>query len=224
MIYLVEDDVSIRELVVYTLNITGYISKGFDTPSSFWDEMKVELPELILLDIMLPEEDGLSILKKLRENILTKDIPVIMLTARDSEFDKVNGLNNGADDYIPKPFGMMELIARINAVLRRYGKKENNDIKIDGLYVNFKTHIVKVNNEEVKLTLKEYDLLCYLLNNKNIVLTRDQILNQVWGYNFDGETRTVDVHIGSLRQKLNECGNLIETIKGYGYKIGGHNI
>lgn len=223
MIYLVEDDTSIRELVVYTLNMTGFEAVGFENPSEFDEAMNESVPDLVILDIMLPGEDGISILRRLRDTPDTADIPIIMLTAKDSEFDKVTGLNSGADDYIAKPFGMMELLARINAVMRRYGitQSEKEQIEINGLYVNFKTHDVKVHGVDIKLTLKEYDLLCYLIKNLNIVLTRDRILNHVWGYDFDGETRTVDVHIGSLRQKLHDCGNMIETVKGYGYKIGG---
>lgn len=221
MIYFVEDDSNIRELVVYTLNSTGFEATGFAKPSLFWQAIKEETPTLILLDIMLPEEDGLSILKKLRSNADTASVPVIILTAKADEFDKVRGFDLGADDYVPKPFGMMELVARVKAVLRRVERNtSHSEYTIGPLYVSPKKHIVKVNNETVVLTLKEFDMLCYLLENKGIVLSRDQILNKVWGYSFDGESRTVDVHIRTLRQKLGEGGDTISTIRGIGYKIG----
>ncbi len=221
MIYFVEDDSNIRELVVYTLNSTGFDAIGFSRPSEFWKAIKAETPSLILLDIMLPEEDGLSILKKLRSESETASVPVIILTAKADEFDKVKGFDLGADDYVPKPFGMMELVARVKAVLRRVERETSpSDYTIGALYVCPKKHIVKVNGENVVLTLKEFDMLCYLLENKGIVLSRDQILNKVWGYSFDGESRTVDVHIRTLRQKLKEGGDAISTIRGIGYKIG----
>lgn len=221
MIYFVEDDSNIRELVVYTLNSTGFDAIGFSRPSEFWKAIKTETPSLILLDIMLPEEDGLSILKKLRSEPETASVPVIILTAKADEFDKVKGFDLGADDYVPKPFGMMELVARVKAVLRRVERETSpSDYTIGALYVCPKKHIVKVNGENVVLTLKEFDMLCYLLENKGIVLSRDQILNKVWGYSFDGESRTVDVHIRTLRQKLKEGGDAISTIRGIGYKIG----
>lgn len=222
MIYFVEDDSNIRELVVYTLNSTGFESTGFSKPSDFWSAVKKEVPTLVLLDIMLPEEDGLSILKRLRSNPDTASIPVIILTAKADEYDKVRGFDLGADDYVPKPFGMMELVARVKAVLRRVERDSaQGEYTIDSLYVCPKKHIVKVNGENVVLTLKEFDMLCYLLENKGIVLSRDQILNKVWGYSFDGESRTVDVHIRTLRQKLGKAGDTISTIRGVGYKIGG---
>lgn len=221
MIYFVEDDSNIRELVVYTLNSTGFSATGFSKPSDFWKELKEKTPTLVLLDIMLPEEDGLSILKKLRSNPDTASIPVIILTAKADEYDKVRGFDLGADDYVPKPFGMMELVARVKAVLRRVEHDTtSSEYHIGPLYVYPKKHIVKVNDENVLLTLKEFDMLCYLLENKGIVLSRDQILNKVWGYSFDGESRTVDVHIRTLRQKLGEAGETISTIRGIGYKIG----
>ncbi len=221
MIYFVEDDSNIRELVVYTLNSTGFEATGFSKPSLFWQAIKDETPTLILLDIMLPEEDGLSILQKLRSNADTASVPVIILTAKADEYDKVRGFDLGADDYVPKPFGMMELVARVKAVLRRVERETApSDYTIGALYVCPKKHIVKVNGEAVVLTLKEFDMLCYLLENKGIVLSRDQILNKVWGYSFDGESRTVDVHVRTLRQKLGEGGDSISTIRGIGYKIG----
>lgn len=221
MIYLVEDDESIRELVVYTLKSQGMDTKGFERPSLFWKAMEKEQPSLLLLDIMLPEEDGISILKKLRMRPDTRKLPIIMLTARGSEYDMVVGLDSGADDYIPKPFRMMELISRIRALLRRTEDSGAEEYQMGCLYVSPARHIVTVNQEPVSLTLKEYEMLCLLLKNSGIVLSRTQLLNQIWGYEFDGESRTVDVHIRTLRQKLGEAGDLIETVRGIGYKIGG---
>ena len=225
MIYFLEDDNSIRELVVYTMNSTGFEAVGFGKPAEFWAAMEKEVPSLVLLDIMLPEEDGLSILKKLRANPATKKLPVMMLTAKDSEYDKVLGLDSGADDYVPKPFGMMELMARIKALLRRTGSQEpeEREYTLGKLYVSPSRHLVKVDGKEVSLTLKEFELLCFLLENDGMVLTRDKILARIWGYDFDGETRTVDVHVRTLRQKLGECGSLIETVRGVGYKIDGRD-
>ena len=221
MIYFTEDDDSIRELVIYTLNSVGFSARGFSKPSDFWNALKTETPDLILLDIMLPEEDGLEILRKLRASSLKK-IPVMMLTAKSSEYDKVVGLNEGADDYLAKPFGMMELVARIKALLRRTEEdaKRSPEYTHGNLYVCPAKHIVRVNGEEVSLTRKEFDLLYLLLENSGIVLTRDVILNKIWGYRFDGESRTVDVHIRTLRQKLGSAGDIIETVRGIGYKIG----
>ena len=222
MIYLVEDDASIRELVVYALSNSGFEARGFDTPSAFWQAMERETPVMVLLDIMLPEEDGLQILKKLRADPRTRRTPVIMLTAKGSEYDKVIGLEAGADDYIPKPFGMMELIARVKALLRRTSDAPAPDTyQVGCLTVSPQRHLVEVEGAPVTLTLKEYELLCMLLKNRNMVLTRDRLLNQIWGYSFDGENRTVDVHIRTLRQKLGKAGDLIETVRGVGYKIGG---
>ena len=221
MIYFVEDDTNIRELVLYTLNSTGFEAEGFAHPQSFWEALSQQLPSLVLLDIMLPEEDGLSILKKLRTNPDTASVPVIMLTAKGNEADKVKGFDLGADDYVSKPFGMMELVARVKAVLRRTKTQEKKSEYIMGpLYVCPEKHIVTVNEENVTLTLKEFEMLCYLLENTGVVLSRDQILNKIWGYSFDGESRTVDVHIRTLRQKLGEGGSCISTVRGVGYKIG----
>lgn len=220
MIYLIEDDDNIRELVVYTLNQMKLPTKGFNCPSEFWNALKEETPELILLDIMLPEEDGLSILQTLRSDHKTERLPIIMLTAKADEYDRVKGLESGADDYITKPFGMMELVARVKAVLRRADYSQAQpDFRIDNLYVCPSKHIVQVDDNNITLTLKEFDLLCMLLANRGIVLTRDKILDQIWGYSFDGENRTVDVHIRTLRQKLGPAGSLIHTIRGVGYKI-----
>lgn len=221
MIYFVEDDESIRELVLYTLNESGFETRGFDVPSKFWKALKEEAPELILLDIMLPEEDGIQILKKIRVMPGISKVPVMMLSAKGSEFDKVVGLNNGADDYLPKPFGMMELVARVKALLRRSENSESSaEYRIGELVISPERHQVKVSGEEIPLTLKEFELLLLLVENKGIVFTRDQLLTKIWGYAFDGESRTIDVHIRSLRQKLGECGKLIETVRGIGYRIG----
>lgn len=221
MIYLVEDDNSIRELVVYTLNSSGLETRGFALPSQFWNALEECVPSLILLDIMLPEEDGLTILKKLRQSASMRKVPVMMLTAKGSEYDKVIGLDLGADDYVPKPFGMMELIARIKALLRRAEDTEGTgeaEYRVGELYVCPSKHIVKVGDKNVSLTLKEFEMLCLLLESRDIVLTRDQLLNKVWGYAFDGENRTVDVHVRTLRNKLKPC-DVIETVRGIGYKI-----
>ncbi|WP_304507910.1 response regulator transcription factor [Anaerotignum sp.] len=223
MIYLVEDDNSIRELVAYTLHSAGFIAEGFEKPSAFWDAMENELPSLILLDVMLPEEDGISILKKIRASAKTKKIPIILLTAKGSEYDKVMGLDSGADDYVAKPFGMMELLARVKALLRRAeGEEKKAEYELGELSVSQSRHEVAVAGKEVILTLKEFELLCLLLENKGRVMTRDQLLNHIWGYGFDGENRTIDVHIRTLRQKLGEWGQYIETVRGIGYKIGGN--
>lgn len=220
MIYLVEDDSNIRELVTYALNGMNLEAKSFSSPSPFWAEMDKALPSLILLDIMLPEEDGLSILKKLKRSSATENIPVIMLSAKSSEIDKVNGFELGADDYIAKPFGVMELVARIKARLRKETSEKRYEYSVGPLYVCPEKHIVTVNGESVTLTYKEFEMLCMLLKNMGIVLTRDQLLNSIWGYSFDGESRTVDVHVRTLRHKLGSAGELIETVRGIGYKIG----
>lgn len=226
MIYLLEDDASIRELVCYSLEKTGNEARGFTYPRDFYAAVSEELPELVILDVMLPEEDGLSVLKKLRENAKTRELPVIMLTARASEFDKVTALDGGADDYVTKPFGVMELISRVKALLRRTvrrGAAPEKTYTLDELCVSVEKHEVTVSGEAVALTLKEFDLLVLLFEHRGAVLNRDQILTEVWGYDFDGENRTVDVHIRSLRQKLGACGDLVETVRGVGYKITGKN-
>lgn len=222
MIYLIEDDNNIRELVTYTLINSGLDTVAFSLPSDFWKAINEQLPSLILLDLMLPQEDGMTILKKLRSSSSTRKIPIIIVTAKSGEFDKVIGLDNGADDYITKPFGMLELVARIKALLRRTeNHKQDDDYCIGKLYVSTSKHIVRVDGKDVNLTYKEFSMLCYLLNNRGVVLTRDKLLNEIWGYDFDGESRTVDVHIRTLRQKLGDAGDLIETVRGIGYKIGG---
>ena len=221
MIYLVEDDDSIRELVLYTLHTTGFEAEGFRNAADFWQALEKELPQLVLLDIMLPDEDGLHILKRLRAGAETADLPVMMLTAKSSEYDRVVGLDSGADDYMPKPFGMMELVSRVRALLRRAAKPAAEDklFTVGSLAVDVKRRAVTVDGEPVILTYKEFELLCYLLENRGVVLSRDQILTKIWDYNYSGETRTVDVHIRTLRQKLCDAGALIETVRGVGYRL-----
>ena len=209
---------------MYTLNGQGLVAEGFAYPSDFWHAMEKKIPDLVLLDIMLPEEDGLEILQKLRKKKETKNIPIAMLTAKGSEYDVVKGLDGGADDYIPKPFRMMELVSRVKALLRRGGQEQPQDDEeyvLGELYVSKKRHLVKVNGEEVTLTMKEIELLLLFLSNPGIVFSRAQLLDKIWGYQFDGESRTVDVHIRTLRQKLKDAGHYIETVRGIGYKVGG---
>ena len=219
-ILVVEDDRNISDLIRMYLEKEGFeVRSAYDGGKAI-EEFEKQAPDLVLLDIMLPEEDGLSILKKLRNNPPTRKLPILMLTAKGSEYDKVIGLDCGADDYVPKPFGMMELIARVKALLRRTERKDPQpEHTIRGLYVCPAKHIVTVDGEPVSLTLKEFEMLCVFLENRNVVLTRDQLLNKVWGYAFDGESRTVDVHIRSLRQKLGEYADVIETVRGIGYKL-----
>lgn len=221
MIYLLEDDESIRELVCYSLNKTGSKAEGFSVPSQLYAALDAALPELVILDVMLPHEDGISILKRLRASARTAHIPIIMLTARDSEFDKVVALDAGADDYVTKPFGVMELIARVKAILRRSSRTESAERQYSAgnLSVSTLRHEVLCNGECVELTYKEFELLCFLFEHRGAVLTRDQILREVWGYEFDGENRTVDVHVRTLRRKLGDCADVIETVRGVGYKI-----
>ena len=224
MIYLLEDADSIRKLVLYGLDSQGFQAKGFALPSEFWRAMDAEMPELVLLDIMLPEEDGLSILRKLRARPATKRLPIIMLTAKNSEYDRVIGLDHGADDFVSKPFSMLELIARIRAVLRRAEPAQaSGDFSLGLLFVSPDRHEVKVGGKDVTLTNKEFELLCLLLRNKGIVLTRATLMDRVWGFESERENRTLDVHIRTLRVKLGEAGSYIETVRGIGYKIGGEN-
>ena len=224
MIYLLEDDDSIRKLVLYGLDSQGFQAKGFALPSEFWRAMDAEMPELVLLDIMLPEEDGLSILRKLRARPATKRLPIIMLTAKNSEYDRVIGLDHGADDFVSKPFSMLELIARIRAVLRRAEPAQaSGDFSLGLLFVSPDRHEVKVGGKDVTLTNKEFELLCLLLRNKGIVLTRATLMDRGWGFESERENRTRDVHIRTLRVKLGEAGSYIETVRGIGYKIGGEN-
>jgi two-component system alkaline phosphatase synthesis response regulator PhoP len=222
MIFYVEDDKSIRELVVYTLNNTGFEADGFENGKAFFDALQKGKPQLILLDIMLPGEDGIKILKRLRSDVSTKKIPIIMVTAKGAEYDKIIGLDSGADDYVTKPFGMMELVSRIKAVLRRVESNEDpEEYRYSAVVLNTLKHSVTVNGNAVDLTYKEFELLKLLMKNEGIVLTRDKLLEKLWGYDFDGETRTVDVHIRTLRQKLGEAEDCIETIRGVGYRMGG---
>ena len=219
MIYCVEDDNSIRKLVLYSLTSAGLEAEGFAHPDTFWAAMARRIPQVVLLDIMLPEEDGISILKRLRADRRTHRVQVILLTAKGSEFDKVVGLDAGADDYVSKPFGMMELMARVRSALRRAGNEERPALRLGPVAVDPDRHLVQVDGEDVALTRKEFQLLRLLLERRGTVLTRDQLLNTVWGYDFDGASRTVDVHVRTLRQKLGEAGNLIQTVRGSGYKM-----
>ena len=222
MIYCVEDDSNIRELVVYTLETTGYKARGFEDGRAFLEALALETPELVLMDIMLPGEDGMELLRRLKSSVKTQNIPVIMMTAKSAEYDKVLGLGSGADDYVTKPFGMMELISRIKAVLRRTEKstiRTEDKIVLNNLTIDARKHEVTVDGNVINLTLKEFELLRRMMKNPNIVLTRDQLLEDIWGYDFDGETRTVDVHVRTLRQKLGDAGGMIETVRGVGYRM-----
>lgn len=220
-VYCVEDDESIRQLIVYALKNDGFEAEGFEDGNKFLSKVHSLMPDLILLDIMLPGEDGLEILEKLKTDSTLKNIPVIMLTAKTSEFDKVKGLDMGADDYISKPFGVMELISRVKAVLRRTSiPSPSNILSLDDISIDYEKRIIKTEGKTIDLTYKEFELLYYLLKNQDIVLTREMIMNQIWGFDFEGETRTVDVHIATLRQKLGEKGKLIQTIRNVGYKVG----
>ena len=227
MIYCVEDDAGIRELVVYTLQNTGMEARGLEDGSALAAALREKKPQLILLDIMLPGEDGISILRRLRSAQETAGIPVILLTAKNTEYDKVVGLDSGADDYVAKPFGMMELVARIRAVLRRTqagsdGEEAARPLVAGDICVDERVHSVFVGEQEVQLTLKEYQLLCLLMKNRGAVLTRDVLLENIWGYGNESETRTVDVHIRTLLQKLGTAGSMIETVRGVGYRMGEH--
>lgn len=224
MIFCVEDEQNICELEVYTLQSVGMEAQGCGSGRELFALLEKQVPELIVLDIMLPDEDGVSILRRLRADKRYSNIPVIMATAKGSEFDKVKGLDSGADDYIAKPFGMLEMVARIKAVLRRCAaprcdEDDEETIRIGRLEVKQMEHKVSVGGSEVVLTLKEYELLRKFLQHPGIVFSRDKLLNDIWGYEFSGETRTVDVHIRTLRQKLGEAGELIETIRGVGYRM-----
>lgn len=221
MIYIVEDDKNIRELESYALENSGYNVKAFENSMDFYEACEAQLPDLVLLDIMLPNEDGLDILNKLRKQEETKNIPIIMVTAKSTELDKVKGLDSGADDYITKPFGVMELISRVKALLRRTSKSENKKVlSFQDIELDDERHKVTVGGKICELTFKEFELLKYLLYNKGIVLSRDKIMEHVWGYEFQGESRTVDMHIRTLRQKLGTSGKAIKTIRNVGYKIG----
>lgn len=219
MIYCVEDDNGIRDLMTYTLAVSGYEAKGFPDSAGLWEALHTVRPELIMLDIMLPGEDGITILKKLRENSATADIPVIMATAKGTEYDKVIGLDLGADDYLAKPFGMMEMVSRVRAVLRRSAPHSSGVLTVGPIALDVVRHRVTVGGNEVTLTLKEFELLRLFAENKGVVFTRDQLLAHIWGVDYIGETRTVDVHIGTLRTKLGDAGELIETVRGVGYRM-----
>ena len=221
MIFILEDDDSIRKLINYSLKSQGFEVQDFSLPSLFWQALETQTPDLLLLDIMLPEEDGISILKKLRSNSKTLTIPVIMLTAKDSEYDIVTGLDAGADDYVTKPFGMMALVSRIKAVLRRYEKSDSKKevLEADGITIDENQHTVFAGSQQIFLTVKEFDLLALLIKNRGNVLTREQLLESIWEVSTDIESRTVDVHIRTLRAKLGEYEKNIETIRGVGYKL-----
>ena len=221
MIYCVEDDDGIRNLVVYTLAASGFEAQGFADAGSFWRAVDAQVPQLVLLDIMLPDEDGISILKRLRGQGRTSAVPVIMATAKGTEYDKVAGLDLGADDYLAKPFGMMEMVSRVKAVLRRSsGNQKEELLQIGDLFLNPKEHTVSAGGERVALTLKEYELLKLLMENQGAVFSREQLMAKIWGDDFVGESRTVDVHIGTLRTKLGDFAGCIETVRGVGYKAG----
>lgn len=221
MIFCVEDDAGIRDLMIYTLNASGFRAVGFENAKEFYTALADTVPELIMLDIMLPGEDGISILKRLKADARTADIPVIMATAKGNEYDKVIGLDLGADDYLAKPFGMMEMASRVRAVLRRSGRAAEKQqlIRVGGLEMNLGEHIVTADGIRVQLTLKEFELLHTFMTNPGRAFTREQLLSSVWSEDFMGETRTVDVHVGTLRQKLGGCGKYIRTVRGVGYKL-----
>lgn len=221
LIYIVEDDTDIRELETYALKNSGYEVQSFSESKSFFKACATQLPNLVILDVMLPDFDGLSVLEKLRQDAVTKSVPVILVTAKGSEMDKVKGLDMGADDYITKPFSVLELISRVRAILRRCSAENKTDIiTLGGIVFDDSKHTVTSDGEPCTLTYKEYELLKYLLKNKGMALTRENIILNVWGYDFEGESRTVDMHITTLRQKLGNCGNLIKTVRNVGYKAG----
>ncbi len=221
MIFCVEDDAGIRDLMIYTLNASGFRAVGFENSREFYAALADDTPELIMLDIMLPGEDGISILKRLKADARTADIPVIMATAKGNEYDKVIGLDLGADDYLAKPFGMMEMASRVRAVLRRSGRAAEKQqlIRVGGLEMNLGEHIVTADGIRIQLTLKEFELLRTFMTSPGRAFTREQLLSSVWSEDFLGETRTVDVHVGTLRQKLGACGKYIRTVRGVGYKL-----
>lgn len=220
MIFCVEDDGSIRDIMIYTLISTGFAAMGFENSEAFWAAMKEQRPDLVMLDIMLPGEDGIAILKRLRSEKESADIPVIMASAKGAEYDKVLGLDLGADDYLAKPFGMMEMVSRIKAVLRRANRKEALEVlSVGNLELDTGKHTVSADGERIQLTLKEYELLRLFMSNLGRVFTREQLLDRIWESGYVGESRTVDVHIGTLRTKLGNCGGYIETVRGVGYRM-----
>ena len=220
MIWCVEDDSSIRDIEVYALTSTGFEAKGFEDGDSFWIALQTEKPDLVILDVMLPGKDGVTLLKLMKGSEEFRDIPVIMATAKGSEYDKIQSLDLGADDYLVKPFGIMEMVSRVKAVLRRCKPvKESKLLKLDGLVLNPDEHTVTVDGERVVLTYKEYELLYLFLSQPGFAFTREQLLSSVWNAEYLGETRTVDMHIRTLRQKLGEYGNIIETVRNVGYRL-----
>ena len=223
MIFCVEDDASIRDIEIYTLQSTGYEAEGFVSGAELFEALKTKTPELLLLDVMLPGDDGVTILKKLRADPGTRALPVIMATAKGAEYDKILSLDLGADDYLVKPFGMMEMVSRVRAVLRRVSpERETGLLSAGEIEMSLEEHTVRVGGEYIALTLKEFDILRLFMSNPGVVFTRDRLLSEVWGTDYDGETRTVDVHIRTLRQKLGICGEYIETVRGVGYRMGAH--
>ncbi len=223
MIYCVEDEANIQELIMYALRTAGFDVVGCTNASELENRLKENLPQMILLDIMLPEKDGLTILKEVRENELTKHIPVILITAKTSEYDKIKGLDLGADDYITKPIAVMEMISRVKAVLRRcsfINEESSDEVKVSNITVNKKKRTVFVYDKEVSLSYREFELLCFLMENQGLVFSRDSLLTTVWGYEYSGESRTVDVHIRTLRQKIGDDGTIIQTVRNVGYKFG----
>lgn len=220
MIFCVEDDSAIRELMLYTLHAAGFEAVGFEDGTGLFAALEQQTPELVMLDIMLPGDDGITILKKLRASTTAAALPVILATAKGTEYDKVTGLDLGADDYLTKPFGMMEMVSRVKAVLRRTAPKNDGEIlRIGRLEMNLPAYTVSAEGRRVALTLKEYELLRLLMENPGRVFSRDQLLERIWGTDYIGETRTVDVHIGTLRTKLGACGEYIETVRGVGYRM-----
>ncbi|MGN1399122.1 MAG: response regulator transcription factor [Erysipelotrichaceae bacterium] len=219
MIWCVDDDKTICDIEVYTLKQTGFEARGFSDGITMLEELKKEKPDLIILDVMLPQKDGLEILKELKNNSETSKIPVIMATAKGTEMDKVVGLDNGADDYLVKPFGVMEMVSRVKAVLRRVTNETDSILNVGKISLNTKEHVVKVDGEKVALTLKEYELLKLFMENVGIVFSRNQLLSLIWSTDYIGESRTVDMHIKNLRQKLLQCGKYIQTVIGVGYKL-----
>lgn len=222
MIYCVEDDSAIRDIEVYALRSTGFEAAGLESGEQLFEAIKKQLPELIILDVMLPGEDGLEILRRIRQSVVTRSVPVIMATARGEEYDKITGLDSGADDYLVKPFGMMEMVSRVRAVLRRAGVSDTTrerSLSLGALTLDPSSHTVTAAGQPVTLTLKEFELLRTMMAKPGVVFTRDRLLSEVWGTDYDGETRTVDVHIRTLRQKLGECGAMIGTVRGVGYRM-----
>lgn len=220
MIYIVEDDRSIRDLVIYALHNENYKAEGFENHEEFFQKVKKEVPTLVMLDIMLPGMSGLEILDTMKKDAKLKNIPVIMLTAKTTEFDKITGLDRGADDYITKPFSVLELLARVRALLRRSQVVDGAVLEYSGIRLDYDKRTASVDGREIVLTYKEFELLYFLLSNPNIVLTRERIIEKIWGYDFEGETRTVDVHIASIRSKIEPYQGIIKTIRSMGYKVG----